>query len=253
MRLWCDMRNPQQPPQRVLVTGANRGIGLEFARQLAARGDRVFATARDVSRVADLRDIANQYGDDRVTIVPLDVDSADSIHAAVEAVRKQTDALDLLINNAGIYAARTGRDGQPAERLGELSFDDALKVIRTNAVAPLMLTQALLPLLEMGRNAKVVSITSGYGSVSDNSGFPYYYAASKAALNQFMRSFAADGARNGIITILMSPGWVQTDMGGAGAPTKPQQSVAGMLKVIDGLTAKDNSTFKEWKGEEVEW
>jgi len=247
------MATSQRQPQRVLVTGANRGIGLEFARQLAVRGDRVFATARDLKRAADLREIASQYGEHRVTIVPLDVDSPDSIRAAVETVRRETDGLDLLINNAGIYAARVGKDGQPAERLGELNFDDALKVIRTNAVAPLLLTQALLPLLKSGQKPRVVSITSGYGSVADNTGFPYYYAASKAALNQFMRSLAGDSAASGIITLVMSPGWVQTDMGGAGAPITPDKSVAGMLKVIDGLSAADNSTFKEWRGKEVAW
>lgn len=243
----------RQHPQRVLVTGGNRGIGLEFARQLAARGDRVFATARDVNRAIELRALAKQYGDASVTIIPLDVDSADSVRAAADTIRHESDGLDLLINNAGIYAARIGKDGQPAEQLGDLSFEDALKVIRTNAVAPLILTQALLPLLKNAEKPKVVSITSGYGSVSDNIGFPYYYAASKAALNQFMRSFAGDSAAKGIITIVMSPGWVQTDMGGAAAPTLPEQSVAGMLKVIDGLTAADNSSFKEWRGKEVEW
>jgi NAD(P)-dependent dehydrogenase (short-subunit alcohol dehydrogenase family) len=244
------MRNQ---PQRVLVTGANRGIGLEFARQLAARGDRVFATARDVNRATDLQKLAKQHGDGRVTIIPLDVDSADSIRAADDAVRKETDALDLLINNAGVYAARVTAGGEPAEKLGELNFDDALKVLRTNAVAPLMLTQALLPLLKRGEDPKVVSITSGYGSVADNTGFPYYYGASKAALNMFMRSFAADAAARGIVTIVMSPGWVQTDMGGKNAPITPEQSVAGMLKVIDGLTSADNSTFKDWRGKEVAW
>jgi NAD(P)-dependent dehydrogenase (short-subunit alcohol dehydrogenase family) len=247
------MGTSKRQEQRILVTGANRGIGLEFTRQLAARGDRVFATARDLNRAAELRELAKEYGDDHVTIVPLDVDSADSIRAAADAIGRQTDALDLLINNAGIYAARVGKDGQPAERMGELNFDDALEVIRTNAVAPLILTQALLPLLKNGTTPKVVSITSGYGSVADNSGFPYYYAASKAALNQFMRSLAGDATAKGIITIVMSPGWVQTDMGGASAPITPEQSVVGMLKVIDGLSAADNSTFKEWRGKDVAW
>ena len=246
------MANAQRQ-QRVLVTGGNRGIGLEFARQLAARGDRVFATARDVDRATELRHLAKQHGGDRVTIVPLDVDDADSIRAAADFVAKHTDGLDLLINNAGIYAVRVGADGQPAERLGELNFDDALKVLRTNAVAPLLLTQALLPPLKRGHDAKVVSITSGYGSVADNTGFPYYYGASKAALNMFMRSLAGDPAMKGIVTIAMSPGWVKTDMGGASAPTPPEKAVAGMLKVIDGLTASDNSTFKDWRGKEVRW
>ena len=236
-----------------MVTGANRGIGLEFVRQLATRGDRVFATARDVKRATELQQLAKQHGDGRVKVIPLDVNAADSIRAAADAVQKETDALDLLINNAGVYAARVTAGGDPAEKLGDLNFDDALKVIRTNAVAPLILTQALLPLLKRGADPKVVSITSGYGSVADNNGFPYYYAASKAALNMFMRSFAGDAAARGIITIVMSPGWVQTDMGGKSAPTPPEQSVAGMLKVIDGLTDADNSTFKDWRGKEVSW
>ena len=246
------MANTQRQ-QRVLVTGANRGIGLEFVRQLAARGDRVFASARDVGRATELQKLAEQHGDGRVTVIPLDVDSADSIRAAADALRQNTDALDLLINNAGVYAARVTAGGDPAEKIGELNFDDALKVIRTNAVAPLILTQALLPLLTRGASAKVVSITSGYGSVADNNGFPYYYAASKAALNMLMRSFAADPAAKDIVTIVMSPGWVQTDMGGKSAPMTPDKSVAGMLKVIDGLTAADNSTFKDWRGKEVSW
>jgi NAD(P)-dependent dehydrogenase (short-subunit alcohol dehydrogenase family) len=246
------MASPQQA-QRVLVTGANRGLGLEFVRQLAARGDRVFATARDVNRAAELREISRSHGDDRVTVLPLDVDDADSIRAAAETVRGQTDALDLLINNAGVYAARINAGGEPAERLGELDFDDALKVLRTNAVAPLLLAQALLPLLQRGTNSKVVSITSGYGSVADNTGFPYYYAASKAALNMFMRSLAGDAAAKGIVTVVMSPGWVQTDMGGASAPVTADKSVAGMLKVIDALTAADNSRFYDWRGKEVAW
>ena len=243
----------QQRPQRVLVTGANRGLGLEFARQLAERGDRVFATTRDVKRATELRDLAKQHGGERITIVPLDVDDADSIRAAAETVRGQTDALDLLINNAGVYAARVTESGDPAERLGELNFDDALKVLRTNAVAPLLLTQALLPLLKNGTAPRVVSITSGYGSVADNTGFPYYYGASKAALNMFMRSLAGDVAMRGITTIVMNPGWVKTDMGGAAAPMTADKSVAGMLKVIDGLTPADNSTFKDWRGKEAEW
>ncbi len=230
------------------MTGANRGIGLEFARQLAARGDHVFATARDVGRAAELRELAKQFGDASLTLVPLDVDSADSIRAAADTIAGPTDRLDLLINNAGVYAARVGKDGQPAERLGEFNFDDALKVIRTNAVAPLMLTQAVLPLLKKGEKPKVVSITSGYGSVADNNGFPYYYAASKAALNQFMRSLAGDAAANGMITIVMSPGWVQTDMGGAGAPLKVEDSVAAMRKTIAGMTRRDQAAFLDYDG-----
>ena len=239
--------------QRVLITGANRGIGLEFARQLAARGDRVFATTRDVNRAAELKRLASEYGDDVVTIVPLDVADENSIRAAADAVKAKTDALDLLINNAGIYSAKVTSGGEPGEKLGQMNFDDALLVLRTNAVSPLLVTQALLPLLKRGENPRVASITSGYGSVADNTGFPYYYAASKAALNMFTRSLAADAAIKDIAAIVMSPGWVQTDMGGANAPMTVDKSVAGMLKVIDNLTPADTSRFLDWRGEEVNW
>jgi NAD(P)-dependent dehydrogenase (short-subunit alcohol dehydrogenase family) len=239
--------------QRVLVTGANRGIGLEFVRQLAARGDRVFATARDVTRATELNDLATRHGDDRVTVVPLDVDDAEAIRAAADAVAAQVDALDLLINNAGVYAARVTSGGDPAERLGDFNFDDALAVLRTNAVSPLLVTEAMLPLLKKGDAPKVVSLSSGYGSVADNTGFPYYYGASKAAMNMFMRSLAGDAAAKGIVTIAMSPGWVKTDMGGPAAPMTADKAVAGMLKVIDALTPADNSRFLDWRGKEVAW
>jgi NAD(P)-dependent dehydrogenase (short-subunit alcohol dehydrogenase family) len=239
--------------QRVVVTGANRGIGLEFVRQLADRGDRVFATVRDVSRATELQELASKHPRDRVTIVPLDVADEHSIRAAADNITSKTDVLDLLINNAGIYAAKTNRGGEPTEKLGDLNFDDALHVLRVNAVAPILLTQALLPLLSRGANGRVVSITSGYGSVADNTGFPLYYAASKAALNQFTRSLATDVKLKSIAAIVMSPGWVKTDMGGATAPLSPEKSVGGMLKVIDTLTPADTSRFLDWQGHEVNW
>ena len=240
-------------PTRIFVTGASRGLGLEFTRQFAARGDRVFATCREPNVAKDLQKLAHDHKD-HVSIVGLDVGDAHSIETAHKAVAAHVDGLDLLINNAGVYAARVGRGGQPAEKLGELKFDEALYVLRTNAVAPLIIAQQFLDLLSRGRNAKVVNITSGYGSVSGNTGgFPYYYAASKAALNMFMRSFAADGESRGITTIVMNPGWVRTDMGTSAAPLAPEQSVGGMIRVIDRLTAKDNNRFLNWQGKEEAW
>ena len=240
--------------RRVFITGANRGIGLEFARQHAQRGDRVFATARDPSRAQELRRLAEAQGTDRVTVVPLDADDAGSIRAAADTVGEQVDGLELLINNAGVYAAKVTGGGDPAEKVGDFNFDDALKVLRTNAVAPLLVAQAFASLLRKGTPpAKIVSITSGYGSVADNNGFPYYYGASKAALNMFMRSLAADDAMKGIVNIVMSPGWVKTDMGGANAPMPADKAVARMIGVIDALTSADNSRFLDWRGQEVRW
>jgi NAD(P)-dependent dehydrogenase (short-subunit alcohol dehydrogenase family) len=244
------MANSQK---RVLITGANRGIGLEFARQYLSRGDRVIATARDPKKADALSALAREHGD-ALLMVPLDVTSDRSIDKARETVAAHGDALDVLINNAGVYGAQLGPDGQPTETLGSLKAEDALRVLHTNAVAPLMIAQAFVGLLKKSKSPRIINITSGYGSVSSNAGdFPYYYAASKAALNMLMRSVAGDPAARGIVTIVMSPGWVKTDMGTAAAPLQAKDSVAGMIKVIDGLTRNDSSRFLNWKGEEQAW
>ena len=236
--------------RRVLVTGAGRGLGLELTRRYLERGDQVFATCRQPSRARDLAALAGAHRD-QLTVLALDVADAASIRAAHAAVRRRTNALDLLINNAGVYSRRGSAD--PSERLGTLRFDDALHVLRTNAVAPLMVTQQCLDLLAAGRAPRVVAISSEYGSVSENDGFPYYYAASKAALNMLMRSLAADVRRRGIVAAILDPGWVRTDMGGPQAPLTPARSVAGMMRVIDGLTARDSGRFYTWEGTVAPW
>jgi NAD(P)-dependent dehydrogenase (short-subunit alcohol dehydrogenase family) len=238
-------------PQRVLITGASRGLGLEFTRRHLERGDRVFATCRRPAAARALRALQVAHPD-RLTVVPLDVGDPASIRGSHRTVAAQTDALDLLVNNAGIYSARGSED--PSERFGALRFEDALLLLRVNAVAPLLVAQRYLSLLEAGRAPRLVSISSEYGSVSGNTdGFPYYYAASKAALNMLMRSLAADAARGPIVTVLLDPGWVSTDMGGPEAPVTPAQSVAGMMRVIDGLSARHNGRFLDREGAEVPW
>jgi NAD(P)-dependent dehydrogenase (short-subunit alcohol dehydrogenase family) len=188
----------------------------------------------------------------RRSVVALDVDEAEAIRTAYDAVHSQTESLDVLINNAGIYSS--GSSDEPSERLGKLSFEGALTVLRVNAVAPLLVAQQFLGLLRAGRGAKLVNISSGYGSVSANTGgFPYYYSASKAALNMYMRTLAADARRWGITTVLLDPGWVSTDMGGPGAPLAPEQAVAAMLRVIDALTPRHNARFFTRHGEEQAW
>lgn len=237
--------------RRVLVTGAGRGLGLEFTRRYLQRGDRVFATCREPSRARDLEALAAAHPQ-RLTVVALDVADTGSIRRAHAAVRRRTDALDLLINNAGVYSRHGSKD--PIERLGTLRFDDALHVLRTNALAALMVTQQCLDLLEAGRRPRVVAISSEYGSVSENTdGFPYYYAASKAALNMLMRSLAPEARRRGIVATILDPGWVRTDMGGPRAPLTPARSVSGMMTVIDGLSARDSGRFYTWEGTAAPW
>ena len=237
--------------EHILITGANRGLGLEFTRQYLEGGAHVFAGCRQPAAAISLHTLQARYPR-RLSIVPLDVADADVIGRAHDMVHSQTESIDILINNAGIYSSH-GSD-EPLERLGRLSFEDALTVLRVNAVAPLLVAQQFLGLLRASRGAKLVNISSGYGSVSANTdGFPYYYSASKAALNMFMRSLAADAKRWGITTVLLDPGWVSTDMGGPGAPLAPKKAVAAMLRLIDALTPHHNGRFLTWQGDEQDW
>ena len=237
--------------KRILITGANRGLGLAFTRRYLERGEHVFAGCRRPDAARQLMGMQAAYSR-RLTIVPLDVADAHSITTSHAVVRSQHDGLDLLINNAGIYSSR-GSDA-PSERLGVLNFEEALTVLRSNAVGPLIVAQQYLDLLRAGDGPKIVSISSGLGSISANvGGFPYYYSASKAALNMCMRSLAADAKRWGIVTILLDPGWVSTDMGGRGAPTTPRQSADGMIRVIDSLRPEHNGRFFTWQGHEQAW
>jgi NAD(P)-dependent dehydrogenase (short-subunit alcohol dehydrogenase family) len=237
--------------QRILITGANRGLGLEFTRQYLERGERVFAGCRRPETARSLHALQATYTQ-RLTIMALDVAEAASIHAAHAIVRSQVDGLEVLINNAGVYSSH-GSDA-PEERLGTLYFEDALTVLRVNAVAPLLVAQQYMDLLRAGHEAKIVSLSSGYGSVSANTGnFPYYYSASKAALNMFMRSLAVDAQPWGITTVLLDPGWVRTDMGGRTAPITPRQAVEGMVHIIDTLTPHHNGRFFTWQGREQVW
>lgn len=237
--------------QPIMITGANRGLGLEFARQYLERGARVFAGCRRPAEAQQLQTLRAAHPQ-RLSIVSLDVAAPNSIQTAHATVRSQVDGLDVLINSAGIYSSRGSEE--PSEQLGALTFEDALTVLRVNAVAPLIMAQEYLDLLRAGHDAKIVSISSEYGSVSANmGGFPYYYSASKAALNMFMRSLAGDAKRWGIITVLLDPGWVRTDMGGPAAPVTPRESVRGMIGVIDALTPRQNGRFFTWQGHELAW
>lgn len=237
--------------QRILITGANRGLGFEFARQYLQRGDRVFAGSRQPDRANELKSLASNFPR-HLTMVALDVADPQSVREAHDSLRQEVDALDLLINNAGVYSAKGSRS--PRESLGTLSFNEALLVMRINAIGPMLLAQQVFDLLKASGNAKIVNITSGYGSVSGNtSGFPYYYAASKAALNQLTRSLAADTRKSRIIAVVMDPGWVATDMGGPEAPISTQESVQSMIGVIDRLTFKQNGQNLNRFGENQPW
>jgi len=220
-----------------VVTGGNRGIGLEFARQLAERGERVIATAREPEKVTALRDLP-------VRVEPLDVSDPGSVS---EFARRLDGApVDVLIHNAGIGAAGPG--------IERLDMDEMERYFSVNTIGPLRVTQALLPNLRAGARKLIVGISSGLGSLEGNTGGGWYgYRAAKAALNMFVRTLAQELRREGFICVLLDPGWVKTNMGGPGAPTPPEQSVRGMLKVMDGLSAFESGGFFNSRGKEVSW
>jgi NAD(P)-dependent dehydrogenase (short-subunit alcohol dehydrogenase family) len=181
---------------------------------------------------------------EKVIIEQLDV--ADQASVAALAERLKNQPIDLLINNAGISGG--GR------RLGEIKPDEYQRVIEVNSIGPMRVTQALMPNLRTGTGKIIVSISSGLGSISQNTrGGNYGYRESKAALNMFMRTLAAELRDDGFICIAMSPGWVQTDMGGPNAQLTPKQSITGMRKVIDGLTPQSSGKFWNHDGQEVPW
>lgn len=222
----------------VLITGANRGIGLEFARQFTEKGYRVIGTARTPDEAHELHDLD-------VRIVQLDVTDEDSLEAM--AADLQGTAIDILINNAGI-------GGQFADKLTEVDIDKVARTVDVNSLGPMRVTSALYDNLHSGEGRTVIQITSIMGSIelNDRGGF-YGYRMSKAALNMFNRSLSHELGDEGFICIVLHPGWVQTDMGGEQAPLTPEESIGGMIKVIEGLDVGDNGRFYDYTGKELPW
>lgn len=224
----------------VLITGANRGIGLEFARRYAADGWRVHAACRDPAGAQDLKKIK---GD--VAVHRLDVTEAREVAALAKAL--EGEPIDLLINNAGIYGARG--DGP-----GHMDYPAWEETLRVNTLAPLRVSEALLPNVAASDKKLIVAITSRMASIELNvEGGSYAYRSSKAALNAAMRSLAADVRAKGVAVAVFSPGWVKTDMGGRGAPVGVTDSVAGMRAVIARLTLADSGRFFNFEGKQIPW
>jgi NAD(P)-dependent dehydrogenase (short-subunit alcohol dehydrogenase family) len=230
---------------RALITGTSRGLGLEFCRQMLARGDRVFATCRRPEVASHLNELKEKFPA-LLTITAMDSADVASIESSYQAITRETDALDLLVNNAGINLSD--------ERLGKMQIASMLEVFTTNAAGPMLIAQRFLNLLAMGDHPRIVNITSGLGSLTNTSrGGDYSYCASKAALNMYTRVMSFDVREMGITAIVMDPGWVKTDMGGPNAWITPEESIGGMLKVIDSLTMEDTGHYRLYDGSEIPW
>lgn len=219
---------------RIVVTGASRGIGLELVRQFLARGDSVVAAARDPGGAEQLKKLE---GD--LQLVACDV----AIDASAAALgREVTGPVDVLVNNAGIV-------GKRASGLVELEMDDLLATYNTNALGALRVTRALVPRLTEGQAKKVLNVSTGMGSIADNSsGGSWGYRLSKAALNMATKNLALELAPAGISCVAVNPGWVQTDMGGKSATMRVEDSAKKLIQIIDGLTPEASGSFLNHDG-----
>jgi NAD(P)-dependent dehydrogenase (short-subunit alcohol dehydrogenase family) len=228
----------------VLITGSNRGIGLEWARQLAAEGWRVYATARHPEEAHELAALADQFVD--VVVMRLDVSVVEDVRATYLALRGQP--IDLLINNAGVYLEK----GTP--HLGCLRYDDWLRTLAVNTLGPVRVTEALLDNLMLGQRKQVVVTTSHMGSIEDIlAPGDYYYRSSKAALNAAFRGFAAELRPRGINVTILHPGAVATRMGGPESDLTAEESVRAMRRLIDRLTLEESGEFYRYNGVRLPW
>jgi len=240
--------------QRILITGANRGIGLELVREYLAREDTlIFATCRDPNHATALRELAAQ-SPGRVQILALDVTVRASIDAALEQIGAQVDGLELLYNNAGIYPDGVFPQASHSSSFGYLEAEAMLDVFRVNTVSAAIVTQAAADLLRKGQASRVVNLSSDAGSLAMHAdGGNYSYPASKAGLNMITRCLAGDFRKDGVIVISLHPGWIRTDMGGERATLALDEAVPSILRVIDGLTLADSGEFFNWDGTHVAW
>jgi NAD(P)-dependent dehydrogenase (short-subunit alcohol dehydrogenase family) len=227
----------------VLITGANRGLGLEFCRQYAEQGWHVIACSRDPDDAFDLNKLASQH---HIQLEALDVSKFEQIDALS---RKLADLpIDVLINNAGIYADHRS-DG-----LGHLDYQAWTNSLLINTQAPVKMAEAFLPQIKKSDKKLIVNISSLMGSIADNdSGGSIFYRSSKAALNAAMKSLSLDLKDQLIGVLIFHPGWVKTDMGGPNALINVEQSITGMRSLIESFSLNQTGSFIKYDGTPMPW
>ena len=222
----------------ILIIGANRGLGLEFAKQYSNKNHNIFATTRNNSASQELNEIKNS------NIFELDLNSDESLNKFVNEISPQK--IDILIHNAGIF-----RDEQLEQ---DLDINAWMNEMRINAVIPIILARKLKANIQMAKDKKIVFISSQMGSIDDNySGRFYFYRSSKSALNSAAKSLSIDWKEDGISILIIHPGWVKTDMGGDNANLEISDSISQMIKVIDDMTLSNSGSFVNYAGKKLEW
>lgn len=231
--------------QTILVTGANRGLGLEFTRQYLAEDYAVIATTRNPGAAHRLRQLER---DAKGSLTLVEADVADTASVRRAAARVQAPAIDILINSAGVLY---GSEGQT---IGSIDYREWMQVLDVNVLGPLRVCEAFLDRVARSERRLIVTITSGMGSLTDNtSGGSIAYRTSKAAVNMAMRTAAIDLRQRGIACVVINPGWVKTDMGGPNAKLSPEHSVGAMRRVISELGPDDSGKFYNYDGREYPW
>ena len=235
--------------KKVFITGASRGLGLEFSKQFLAQGYIVLASCRNPEKATDLLNLQKKYPKN-LLILKLDVTNENERDKVLEEVKKKIENIDILINNAGIIAG----DEKTPSVLGEIYKEDFNKVFLVNSIAPLLVSEKFLPLLEKSSEAKIINITSLNGSITKRSvGGKYSYASSKAALNMITKILANDLREKGITTVVIHPGWIKTDMGGEEAPLDIKEPISQIINLIKNIEISETGKFLDREGREVPW
>jgi len=230
--------------ETILITGANRGIGLEMARQSIINGARVHACCRTPDQADALKALGVESGG-RLTVHALDVGSDQAIHRLAETLHGE--AIDVLFNNAGIH-------GPSQQGFGAIDEAAWLETFRINVIAPYKMAVAFAERVAASRKRIIATLGSLMGSIADNSsGGMYPYRSSKSAVHMVMKSLAVDLRSRGIVAVALHPGWVRTDMGGPQAPLAVSESVAGLRKVLASLTQEDSGKLLDYQRRTLPW
>ena len=227
----------------ILVTGANRGLGIEFVEQYLNDGNEVIATYRNENSSMDLIKMGNERSN--LKLLQLDVSSNKSLNSFAENLGDSP--IDIFINNAGVYGPRNSS-------FGNVDEENWIPAIKINAIAPILLTQLIIKNIRSGADKKLIFVTSKMGSIDDNKGGgAYVYRSSKTALNAVVKSLSVDLENEGIVVALIHPGWVKTDMGGPNAIIDKDTSVRGMTEVISNLNISSTGNFYNYDGSIITW
>jgi len=235
----------------VLITGANRGLGLGLVKVYLEDGWFVYACSRNLQKADSLNDLKESYPE-HLLLFSLDVE--DDSQVTKLAINIDGQPIDVLLNVAGYYGRNIVTEPGGFQEFGSSDYDDWQRIFNVNIVGPMKVSEALIENVKAGSHKKIITLSSILGSIGgNNEGNMYPYRASKAAVNAIMRSMAVDLAKYEIISIPLHPGWVRTDMGGPSADLDVSTSVKGMKHVIDSLTIEDSGSYLVYDGSKLPW